>query len=60
MKKFLTIAVFVLMAGTINLATIAETTEKEEGYISVNASSTQEVSPNQVEITISIKTHPPS
>lgn len=60
MKKFLTIAMLVAVVGGISLSTIAATTEKEEGYISVNASSNQEISPNQVEITINVETSDPS
>lgn len=56
MKKLLT---SVLIATAISSAFISgaiATTEKETGYISVSASTTQEVSPNQVEITINVET----
>ena len=57
MKKLLLLALVssAIVVGT-NISTPAATAEKEEGYISVNASSTQEIAPNQVEITINIET----
>lgn len=57
MKKTLTYSLFVLTILTfVTLSTIAQTTEKESGYISVNKSTTKEVPPNQAEISIEIET----
>lgn len=57
MKKLLLSAILAgsIIAG-INLNSPASVVEKEEGYISVNASSSQEIAPNQAEITINIET----
>lgn len=57
MKKLLLLALVssAIVIGT-NVSTPAAVVEKDAGYISVSASSTQEVAPNQVEITINIET----
>lgn len=57
MKKLLLLALVssAIVAG-INISTHASVIEKEEGYISVNAASNQEIAPNQVEITINVET----
>lgn len=54
MKKIILI-IFVLISFA-GLSTIAETVEKEHGFISVNMSETKEIQPNQAEITIGIET----
>lgn len=56
MKKIL-VSIFVLSVFMlVSLSTKAETIEKDKGYISVNESTTKEVSPNQAEISINIET----
>lgn len=56
MKKFFVIALALSAVTFISLSTTAETIEKDNGYISVNASETKEISPNQAEITIGVET----
>lgn len=56
MKKILISAITLLLFGGFTLAVKAQTTESEKGYISVNKSTTIEISPNQAEITISVET----
>lgn len=48
---------FTLFLFLVGLSTVAETVEKDQGYISVSLSSTKEVSPNQAEISIGIETY---
>lgn len=55
MKKFL-VLFLLISVGLIGVSTMADTVEKERGYISVNASATKEVAPNQAEIAIGIET----
>ena len=55
MKKFL-VLFLLISVGLIGLSTMADTVEKERGYISVNAPVTKEVAPNQAEIAIGIET----
>ena len=55
-KKFLvSIFVFVCLI-CLSVSTKAETIEKDKGYISVNESSTKEISPNQAEISVNVET----
>lgn len=56
MKKTLLSATILIMFAFVGLCAIADTTEKDKGYISVSSSSSQEVSPNQAEISLSIET----
>lgn len=56
MKKILLSATVMFLLACAGLCAIAETTERDKGYISVSASTSQEVSPNQAEISISIET----
>lgn len=56
MKKLITSFLVLFLVGFSALTTAAETIEKETGYISVNFSTTKEISPNQAEITINIET----
>lgn len=56
MKKTLVSATILVLLAFVGLCAIAETTEKDKGYISVSSSTSQEVSPNQAEISISIET----
>lgn len=54
-KLFLTALILsVITAGMVLASPVA--TAKDEGYVSVNASSTKEISPNQAEITVNIET----
>ncbi|MDD3437648.1 MAG: SIMPL domain-containing protein [Candidatus Gastranaerophilales bacterium] len=55
MSKKITLMVLFLCVF-IGLSTMADTVEKDKGYISVNSSATKEILPNQAEITISIET----
>ena len=57
MKKILASALILssILIG-VTLSSSATTVEKDAGYISVNASSTKEVAPNEAEITINIET----
>lgn len=56
MKKLL-VSVLILSAITlVTMSTKAQTVEQDKGYISVNASTTKEISPNQAEISIGIET----
>lgn len=55
MKKKIALVLLVSIIF-IGLSTMADTVEKERGYISVNASVTKEISPNQAEIAIGIET----
>lgn len=55
MKKFLA-TTLVLSAISLGLCANAQMIEQEKGYISVNASTTKEISPNQAEISIGIET----
>lgn len=57
MKKvlILTIVLFAFVIFSMP-ATTAQINDKESGYISVNTSTTKEISPNQAEITIKIET----
>lgn len=56
MKKILFSAIIPVLLVFVGLCAIADTVEKDKGYISVNLSTTQEVQPNQAEISISIET----
>lgn len=56
MKKVLTTITALVLLVFAGLCAIADTTEKDKGYISVSLSTTQETSPNQAEISISIET----
>lgn len=56
MKKLLALIIALLAIGIVSHSTMADTVEKDKGYISVNQSITKEVSPNQAEITFSIET----
>jgi len=57
MKKILTSALVcsVIIAATA-FSCRASVVEKDEGYISVNASATKEVAPDQAQITVNIET----
>jgi len=51
--------IFALIIGFLVISSVAgasSVVEKDAGFISVNASSTKEVAPNQVEITVNIET----
>lgn len=54
MKKIFASLLVILLTGA--LVATAETVDKETGYISVNFSTTKEISPNQAEISIKIET----
>jgi len=56
MKKISVFLWILFLFGIVTLSTIAQTTEFEKGYISVNESISKEISPNQAEISISIET----
>lgn len=56
MKKNLIILFSLALLVFVGLSTTAETVEKDKGYISVNESTTKEISPNQAEISIGIET----
>lgn len=56
MKKVLICVIVVFAIMFVSLSTTAETIEKDKGYVSVNASTTKEISPNLAEITIVIET----
>lgn len=55
MKRILT-STLILCAFLSGLCSNAQTIEEEKGYISVNASLTKEISPNQAEISIGVET----
>lgn len=55
MRKLAAYFLVLFFAGAA-LSTTAETIEKETGFISVNSSTTREISPNQAEITINVET----
>lgn len=55
MKKLL-ILIVLISVGLVGLSTMADTVEKDKGFISVNTSTTKEISPNQAEIAIGIET----
>lgn len=57
MKKVLILLIVLFSLIFVSISTTAETVEKDKGYISVNASTTKEISPNQAEIFISIETY---
>lgn len=61
MKKSLTaiLALFTILFGAVSScqANVSPVVEKDCGYISVNASSTKEISPNQAEIYFNIETY---
>lgn len=52
-KALISATILILLVG---LCATADTVEKDKGYISVSSSSSQEVSPNLAEISISIET----
>lgn len=56
MKKTLICALAALAVMFTSLSTTAETVDKDKGFVSVNASTTKEISPNLAEITIAIET----
>jgi len=56
MKKLSALIIALFVIGIVSLSTMADTIEKDKGYISVNQSTTKEISPNQAEITFSIET----
>lgn len=56
MKKVLISLVMLGLFILAGISTTAETIEKDKGYISVNKSTSREVSPNQAEISIGIET----
>ena len=56
MKKILVFAIALFLFVFTVLPTKAQTTETENGYISVNESATKEIEPNQAEISISVET----
>ncbi len=56
MKKFLTAALIVTLAGSSAGVASFAADQPERGYISVNTSANTEVSPDVVEISISVKT----
>lgn len=56
MKNLLALIIALFAIGIVSHSTMADTVEKDKGYISVNQSITKEVSPNQAEITFSIET----
>lgn len=56
MKKIPVLISLLLFTSLFGLSTVAQTVEKELGYISVNESTTKEIAPNQAEISIGIKT----
>lgn len=45
-----------LIPASLNFSPAAAVVEKDEGYVSTSVSSTKEISPNQVQITINIET----
>ena len=57
MKKLLSTAlVLSAITASMLLSSAAAVVEKDAGYVSVNASSTKEIAPNQAEITVNIET----
>lgn len=56
MRKVSIFAIALFLFGFISLSTTAQTIENEMGFISVNESTTKEVSPNQAEISIGVET----
>lgn len=54
-KAFISISIFTLLVA-LGICAFAEVTDKDKGSISVNASTTKEIAPNQAEISISIET----
>lgn len=56
MKKVFIITILLLTFIFVTASTMAETVEKDKGYISVNLSTIKEISPNQAEISIGIET----
>ena len=55
MKKLFALALAASFA-LVSLSSMAETIEKDNGFISVNASDSKEIAPNQAEISIGIET----
>lgn len=56
MKKLFALLIALFAISFVSLSAIADTIEKETGFISVNESTTKEVSPNQAEISFAIET----
>lgn len=56
MKKLVFFSVIAIVFVLLSHHNAVAVVEKDEGYVSVNASSTKEVSPNQAEIVIQIET----
>ncbi len=56
MKKVLLSVMVLSVITLVSMSTMADTIEKDKGYISVNESTTKEISPNQAEIAIGIET----
>lgn len=57
MKKLLTTALILsAITASLVLSSAAAVVEKDEGYVSISASTTKEIAPNQAEIAVNIET----